>query len=87
MKKLPFVLSVVLNVVLIVAIVVLHRTSKEVTFRVIADAAAAEAQLQQYVVAELDSGDAVRIENVRQMLKRNIETVERVTADIRTLTE
>ena len=73
MKKLLFVLSVILNIVLIAAVVVAHRSVKRTTFRTIADATAAEVRLQEHILTELDSGDAERVGKMKDLLKQNIE--------------
>jgi hypothetical protein len=85
MKKLPLVLSIVLNLVLIAALVGLHVVSKKTAFGAAAEAAAAEARLQEHILAELDSGDPARIEKVKVTLKRNIENGKKVEGGFRSV--
>jgi len=85
MKKLPLVLSLVLNVVLIAALVVLHNVSKKTAFTAVADAAAAEVRLQENILSELASGEAARIEKIKETLKNNIENGKKVEADFRSV--
>ena len=83
MKRLPLILSLVLNVVLIVALVGLYGASHRGGFRAVADAAAAEVRLQEHILAELESGEQARIDKVKEMLRRGIEIGKIVEQDFR----
>ena len=87
MTRLPLILSVVLNVVLIVALVGLHRACRRMGFQAVADAAAAEVRLQEHILAELESGEQARIDKVKEMLRRGIQNGNIVEQDFRSLTK
>ena len=70
MKRLPLILSLVLNVVLIVALVGLHRACRRMGFQAVADAAAAEVRLQEHMLAELESGEDFNSVKVKYTLDK-----------------
>ena len=83
MKRLPLILSVVLNVVLIVALVGLPWACRRMGFQAVADAAAAEVRLQEHILAELESGEQARIDKVKEMLRQGIDNGKIVEQDFR----
>ena len=83
MKKLPFIISLVLNVVLIVALVTFHRIHRRVVFKTASNFTAAEVRLQEHILKELGSGEQDKIEHVKTMLRNNIENGRKVASDLR----
>ena len=81
MKKVPFVISIVLNIALIATLLFVTRSSRRTAFRAVADATTAEVRLQEHILSELNSGDDTRIEKIKETLKRNISNGKKATAD------
>ncbi|MHC4107657.1 MAG: hypothetical protein ACYSTY_06180 [Planctomycetota bacterium] len=83
MKKALFGLSLALNVLLVAALLWIRAEGRETAHGALADATAAEVRLQQYVLAELESGDPQRVEAVKSFLRRNIDAGDVLAADWR----
>ena len=76
MNKLPFIISVVINIILIVCLVSLYNTHRKNAFQTMEDIAASEAILQKLILEDLESGDEARIENMKLRLRENVQQWE-----------
>ena len=72
MKKAVFIISIVLNFILIVMIVVGISFCRKTTLQMIIRYNIEEAQLQEVFLKELDSNDPKRIEAIKDVMRRNV---------------
>ena len=73
MNKRVLVVSLILNIMFIVAILIGIRYHRKMAFRMVADFTMAEVRLQEHYLVELESGDQKRIESVKRMMNLNIK--------------
>ena len=82
-KNIALAASLITNVVLVAALIGVCRYSRNQNFTMLADVTEAEVKLQEHFLAEIESGEATRVEALKRMLRQNIQTGRLVAADWR----
>ncbi|OHB61337.1 MAG: hypothetical protein A2167_03875 [Planctomycetes bacterium RBG_13_46_10] len=72
MKKMPLILSLAVNVLLVLAIFAARLHYHKMIYRALHNTAMAEVQFNEQVLTELQSKDEYKIERVTGMLEKNI---------------
>ena len=86
-KNIALASSIAVNVVLVAALIWVCVDSRNRNFTLLADVTTAEVRLQEHFLAEIESGDATRVEALKQMLRRNIQTGRSIAAGWRAAAE
>lgn len=73
MKKIPLIMSLVFNVLLVTAIFVIRLHYHKMIFEALYNTATTEVRFHEQVLSELRTEDEYRIVAVKTMLEKNIE--------------
>jgi hypothetical protein len=73
MKKIPLIMSLIVNVLLVIAVVGIRLHYHKIIFQALYNITTFEVNFHERILAELQSEDEYKIEAVKTMLKKNIQ--------------
>ena len=73
MKKIPLIMSLIVNILLVAAVVGIRLHYRRAIFQTLYNITASEVRFHEGVLAELQSEDEYKINAVKTMLKKNIQ--------------
>ncbi len=73
MKKMPLIMSLIVNVLLVIAVFGIRLHYHKMIFQALYDITTSEVRFHEGILAELRSKDEYKIEAVKTMLEKNIQ--------------
>ncbi|MGA2915304.1 MAG: hypothetical protein ABSE89_04695 [Sedimentisphaerales bacterium] len=73
MKKIPLILSLIVNVLLVIAVFSVRLHYHKMIFQTLYDVTTSEVSFHEHILAELQSKDAYKTEAVKTTLAKNIQ--------------
>ena len=80
MKKIPLIMSLIVNVLLIIGVFGIRIHYHKMIFQALYDITTFEVRFHERILAELRSEDEYKIETVKTMLEKNIQDEKRSAA-------
>jgi hypothetical protein len=73
MKKIPLIMSLIANILLVIAVFGIRLHYHKMVFQTLYDITTSEVRFHEGILAELQSEDEYKINAVKTMLKKNIQ--------------